>query len=236
MLDGIENMNFQEALIDLAEKTGGTSILNTANFDYALAGMAEVFDTFYSLGFQPLDAGKGNYHHIEVRVKRPQLNIRHRSGFLDKPMAQRIADRTLASLIVDFDQNPLDVRLELAPAQKQSSKKYRLPLTVHVPVSELTLLPAEDSQEGRLRLYVVARDGDGDTSSVREIPFPVSIPNAEIDEARQRTVGFDTEVYVGPGHQTIAVGVFDEHSGSESFAHESVDIGSKKSKKIARSR
>ncbi|MEE8525604.1 MAG: VWA domain-containing protein [Thermoanaerobaculia bacterium] len=230
-LDAIESMNLQEPLIDMAETTGGTSFVNTANFDAAMDTMAKDFDTYYSLGFNARTPGDGKYHKIDVRVNRPGLKVRHRSGFLDKPQIERTGDRTLASLIVGMEKNPLGIRLRFAPAEKKGSKRYLLPLLLQIPIAELTLLPNGANQEGRLRIFVVVQGEEGGVSPLQDVPFPVSIPTAEIEQVRQSTIGFTTQLEIRPGHQKIAVGVFDELSGIESFVSETVQVGKVKKRK-----
>ncbi len=227
-LDAIESMNLQEPLIDMAETTGGTSIVNTANFDDAMTNMAEDFDTYYSLGFNALSPGDGEYHRIDVEVNRPGLKVRHRSGFLDKPEIERAGDRTLASLIVGLEDNPLGIRLELAPAEKKGSKRYLLPILIQIPVSTLTLLPEGADQQGRLRIFVVVQGEDGGVSPLHDVPYPVRIPTADLEQARQGTIGYTTQLEIRPGDHKIAVGVFDEISGIDSFASKTVTVGKRK--------
>ena len=227
-LDALETMNLQEPLIDMATITGGRSFLNTSNFDVAMDAMAEDFDVYYSLGFNARTPGDGKYHKIEVKVSRPGLNVRHRSGFLDKPQIELTGDRTLASLIVGLDKNPLGIQVDFAPAEKKGSKRYLLPVLVQIPIAGLTLLPNGANQEGQLRIFIAVQDEEGGVSPVQDVPFPVSIPTADYEQVRDRSVGFTTQLEIRPGNQRIAIGVFDESSGTESFASETVAVGKAK--------
>ncbi|MCP3962563.1 MAG: VWA domain-containing protein [bacterium] len=224
-LDAARNMNFQEPLIDMAVPTGGTSFLNSYNFDVAMEAMSKDFDHFYSLGYQSRFSGDGRYHTIEVRVKRPDLSVRHRSGFFDKPEIERVADRTLAALITQTGQNPLGIRLEFEQPEKKKSGKFLLPTLIRIPLRELTLLPTGKTNQGRLRIFLVVRDAEGGVSPMQEFPYPLAIPNGQVEAARDSAVGHLTQLELRSGEQTIAVGILDENSGVQSFARRVIDVG-----------
>jgi VWFA-related protein len=73
----------QESLIALAEETGGTAVVRTNDILGALARIAGENSTYYLLGYQT-DASRspGRFRKIEVRVKRPGLQVRTRRGYI----------------------------------------------------------------------------------------------------------------------------------------------------------
>ena len=230
VLDARRAMDTQEPLIGMSEPTGGASFLNTLNFDVAMTAMAKDFDRFYSLGYSSPGTGDGGYHNIEVKVKRPGLKVRHRSGFHDKPQVERVADRTLSTLMVGAEHNPLGIRLEFDQPAKQG-KRYRLPILVRIPIRELTLIPNQGTHEGRLRIFLVVQDSEGGISPLKEFPYPLSIPDDQIATARESATGYLAHLEVRSGEQKIAVGVWDEHAGTESFAHQVILVGNAKKKR-----
>lgn len=224
-LDTIRSQGLQEPLLRLAAATGGTSLLNTANFDGALTAAARDFDTFYSLGYRSPHSGDGAYRDIKVRVQRAGLKVRHRTGFVDKPQAERVADRTLSSLLLELGANPLDVAVDFGRPQKDG-QGYVLPVLARVPIRALTLLPQDGKNEGRLRFYVVVKDENG-VSRPHDEQVPVSIPDADLAKARDKEVGWGVNLRVREGLPTVAVGVWDELSGLESYVHKEVRVGRK---------
>ncbi len=228
VFDSLRTMNLQEPLVDMAETTGGSAILNTFNFDDALESMAEDFETFYSLGYRSPLGGDGKYHRIEVKVKRPDLKVRYRAGYVDKPQQERVADRTLSSLLLELAKNPLGIAVDVGRPTKESGD-HLLPIMVRIPIREISLLPQGETEEGRLRIYLVVKDEDG-ISAIHDEPYPVSIPREMVEEARQREIGYSVRLKVRPGQPTVAVGVWDELSGVESFVHQEVRVGKQKKK------
>lgn len=214
--DQMRTMNLQEPLVRMADTTGGQSVLNTFNFSKVMSTVAEDFDTFYSLGYRPPRGRDGEYHKIEVKVKMPGFRVRHRAGYESKPEVERVSDRTLSSLLLGLEKNPLGVRLEFGKPEKAGAGKFDLPILVRVPIREVTLLFQEKSAEGRLQFFVVVQDETGISDLHRE-PYPVSIASEDLEAARGRELGWTRKLRIREGTPTIAVGVWDELSGVESF-------------------
>jgi VWFA-related protein len=73
----------QESLIALADETGGRAVVRTNDIPGALARIARENSTYYLLGYQT-DASRspGRFRKIDVRVKRPGLQVRARRGYM----------------------------------------------------------------------------------------------------------------------------------------------------------
>jgi VWFA-related protein len=225
MTDNLRKLNLQEPLIALASATGGSAILNTYAFDNALGSVAQDFDSFYSLGYRSRHGGDGKYHKIDVRVKRDGLRIRHRAGFLDKPEVERVADRTLSSLILDLEKNPLGVNIDFGVPEKEGRGTFLLPVLIRIPFREITLLPDGEVEQGRLRIFLAVQDDEGGISETHEYPYPLTVPREQVAAARDREIGYSASLKLRRGVPKVAVGVWDELSGTESFVHKSLLIG-----------
>lgn len=222
----LRTQNLQEPLLGLAEATGGTAVLNTLNFADALADIADDFDSFYSLGYRAPQGGDGAFHAIEVRVRQPGLVVRHRKGYVDKPQVERVADRTLSSLIMEIESNPLGIEVNFGTPKKDGRNKYLLPILVRIPFDGLTLLPNGDVVEGKVSIFVVVKDEEHGISDLKKIPYPIRVPHDQLDAAEGREVGYRTVLRIRSGTPRVAVGVWDELSGIESFVHKRVRVGS----------
>lgn len=223
--DAMAKLNLQQPLLDMAAPTGGTAFLGSNNFETAALRLAADLDTFYSLGFRPSAPGDGRFHRIEVKVRRPGLSVRHREGFLDKPDLERIADRTLSALLTGAGENPLGAAISFGVPEKKKSKSFLLPILVRVPLREIALLPNGDNVEGRLQICLAVQDEEGGLSDVRQTTYPISIPQAQLEAARESALGYQMQLEIRPGNQKIAIGVLDEASGIESFTQEVVLVG-----------
>ena len=224
-IEATRSFNLVEPLIALASDTGGTSIIGTDNFDGALASMAADFDSYYSLGYRSPHGGDGRYHKIEVATKRPGLTLRYRTGYADKPQVERVADRTISSLLLDLESNPLAVSIELGQPERGSRKRFFLPVLVRIPIANVTLLPNGDNREGRLQIFVVVKDDEGGISDLHQQAYPVAIEKGDLAAAEKKEIGYLAKLELRPGRPVIAVGVWDEISGTESFVQKRALVG-----------
>ena len=223
--DGLRKQNLQQPLIEMAEATGGTSILDSFNFGEVLDRLASDFDSFYSLGYNPMNREQADYRDIEVRVKPAGLRVRHRTGYVHKTAEERVADRTISSLFATLEKNPLAVEVDFGDWKRSGRNKYHLPVLVRVPLDQVTLLPAGDNQEGRLRFYIAVQDDEGAISDLHQQIYPVAVPTARLEEALGREVGYTVTLLVQGGLPKVGVGVWDEVSGMDSFVHKQIRVG-----------
>ena len=81
---GTERMQSQGALKNFADKSGGYFVATPggAAMRDAFKGIVEELSVQYTLGYQPIITKKdGKWHSVEVRIARPNLNIRTRKGY-----------------------------------------------------------------------------------------------------------------------------------------------------------
>jgi VWFA-related protein len=72
-----------DAVNSLAVDTGGIVLFNLNNIGQALDVVAADTNVYYVLGYQPANQRyDGKYREIEVRVKRPDVKVRARKGYL----------------------------------------------------------------------------------------------------------------------------------------------------------
>ena len=96
----------------LADLTDGRAIINRNDVLPGLAQIVRDQSAYYLLGYTSSDAPTdGEFHEIEVRVARPDVNVRHRRGYYAlteenaarvlaprKPDPPKVVDRALATL------------------------------------------------------------------------------------------------------------------------------------------
>jgi VWFA-related protein len=224
-VDSIQISNLQTPLQMLAEKTGGVAVINANIVTPQLEKIASDFSSYYSLGYTPTHYGDGRYHKIEVKVKRKGLRVRHREGYRDKNTESRMSDGTLAALRFPVENNPLNVKVELGTPTRRSDGFYLQPVVVKVPIGKLVLVPREATHEARVRLFIAAVDGEGNTSEVQQVPLPISIPAADVAAATGKDYVYTVSLLMRGGDQRVAVGVRDDVAAQSSFVSRSVRVG-----------
>jgi VWFA-related protein len=72
----------QDSLRVLSEETGGFAVVNKNDYTTAYERIVEDNSSYYVLAYYPPDPRPGRAHKIDVRVTRPNLNVRGRRGYV----------------------------------------------------------------------------------------------------------------------------------------------------------
>jgi VWFA-related protein len=226
LVDSVRISNLQSTLQTLAEKTGGVAILNTNVITPRLERVARDFNTYYSLGYTPPHFGDGRYYKIDVKVKnRKDLQVRHREGYRDKSTEARMSDGTLAALNFPFEENPLGVTLEFGEPRRREDGFYLVPVLVRIPLGKLVLVPHEQTEDARVRLFIAALDSAGGSSDVQQAPVPISIPKADVAAAQNKKFVYSVTLLMRAGEQRVSIGVRDDIGAQASFMSRSLKVG-----------
>ncbi len=217
-VDEINITNIQSPLQFLAEKTGGTSIINANDVGPSLDRIAQDFNTFYSLGYTPPHQGDGRFHKITVKVKRKGLTLRYREGYRDKSIETRMSDGTMATLQFPFQTNPLGVSLDFGRPSPRQDGLYLVPINIKIPLGKLALVPrGENGSEAKVRLFIGAMDENGSTSDVQQVPIPIKVPTAEVAKLGGKHFLYTVSLLMRGGGQKVAIGLRDDVGAQESY-------------------
>jgi hypothetical protein len=214
----------------LASDTGGRAILNANDLTHDLTHIQEDFASYYSLAYSPPHSGDGHDHRIEVRVKRPGLKVRYRQGYRDKPALERTVDRTLASLLYGYEDNPLEIQVEVGDSEPLAlsngkSASWSVPIRLRIPLFRVTMLPTEKSFEGKLRLLVATDNAAGKRTPVRQVQVPISIPRLSALTALGQYYQYEVKLNLETGEQHLAIAVRDEATTTTSFLARTLKLG-----------
>jgi VWFA-related protein len=218
----VQSMSEEVLASNVADQTGGRSLVNSPALGDQLGEVSEELTNYYSLAFRPGHTGDGNYHRIKVEVLRDGARVSHRNGYYDLPPEDQLNNRVLAAAIHGIGENKMGIAVRAFEATRREDGAYLLPLIVMVPVSELILTPTTDEHQGRISVILAVRNEGGGLSDVQRREYPITVPNELLAESIGKTAGFTTRLAVRGGKQRIAVGVIDQISRSESVT--SIDL------------
>ncbi len=225
-LDQVHISNLQASLHLLTEETGGLPIVNTNAFETALARVGDDLGHYYSLGFQPAAPESERYHRVKVELRdRPGLLVRHREGYRDRPVSDRMTDRTLAALHYGFQPNPLGIEVAVLGSSPHEDGQHLVEISVSIPIGKLAFLPLGGLHRARARLYVGAKDAEGGLAPIQDLVVPIDIPGEELERARDQHYLYTMSLLMRRGRQVVAVGVHDEVGGTSSVATWSLEVG-----------
>ena len=102
----------QDSLRVLADETSGFAAVNTNDFNSAFARVVKDNSAYYVLGYYPPGQRKdGRFHKLEVKVSRPGLKVRARSGYSTphtKPAKQpSLASQDTPAVLAEMLDSPL---------------------------------------------------------------------------------------------------------------------------------
>jgi VWFA-related protein len=205
--------NLEGTLLYLARETGGKAMLN-GNREVALSRTGDDTRSYYWLGFTPAWQRDNDSHKVEVEMLPRGLKARSRRGFLDLSRPAAVAMRIDSALLFGElpDGKPLGVHLG-APVKAKGKERgmTEIPLTLDIPASAVTLLPASDGQyRGQAELRIAALDDQGNQSAAPPLRIDVSSPQPP---AEAGVVHYQTRIFLRGRTSQVVAALYDPVSG-----------------------
>ena len=214
----------QESLISLAEETGGIAIVRSNDIAGGLTRVERDTSRYYVLGYvADPSAAPGKFRKIEVKVKRPDVTVRARRGYVpaDLKEARRTIDvkpGTSPALTAALT-NPVPVgdvpfRVWAAP-YKGSGKNASIAIAVEIDGSALKYRNQDNRFLEDLELSVVAADHEGKIRGSDRQTLNLKL-KPETHQAMMAGGGVRmlSRVEVPPARYQLRVGVHESNGGS----------------------
>ena len=227
----------QGVMAYLPKQTGGLFVHDTNDLR---GGIREVLDDqsgYYLIGYKPPDdtfkAGKGGrgYHHIQVKVKVPSLQVRSRTGFYGIPDEEtrpvyRTRDEQLRAAVTSpFGTSGVHVQLA-SQFVNEGGKGSIARLWLHIDVRDLTLEDAPDgSKKAAMDLLALTFGDNGAVLNGLNRTFTGSFKPYQLDALRQYGVNYRMDVPIkDPGGYQLRVAVRDAASQRVGSANQFIEI------------
>ncbi len=224
--DEMNQDNMQASIQYIADRTGGTSIVNVNDIGKLLGRVGADFRTYYSLGYTPGRAGDGRYHEVKVKVTKKGLTVRHRDGYRDKPVNQRMSERTASSLRHGYQSNPLEVAVSVGQMSPHNERSLVVPFMIQIPLGKIVLVPREGAYEGRVLVYYTAMDEEGAIADVQQDQISIQVPAGDLEVARGKHYTYEARLVMRPGRHLFGAGIRDAYGATSSFVSAGVAAGS----------
>ncbi len=222
----------QEALIYLAQQTGGFAVLNTNDL---IAGLGRVIDDtrgYYLLGFDTSIPANDPWdpNDVHIRVKRPGLTVRARRGLFgpadkDRPRDALPTDTLIAATLSPFATGAIDVRLTTLFAHDKKEGSYVRSLFFIDPAG-LTFVDGVDGKhEADLSLLLLAIGDNGQTMGQARRHLQLRLDETEYALLRQRGLLYSARLGVAePGGYQIRAAVQDDRSKAIGTSAQFVEV------------
>ncbi len=163
----------QISLTYLAKETGGTAFLNQNNLGKGLLEAVNDQSSYYLLGYQPdestFDPKRSKFNKLEIKVNRPGLKIRYRSGFfgITDERIQNLTPQTPQQKLADALTSPFGangVNLSLYPVfQNDPTNGDVVQALIHIDARDLQFAQTPEGKRKAVFDIVAMTFGDNGT-------------------------------------------------------------------------
>jgi VWFA-related protein len=214
----------------LARVTGGFALTNTSGFDQAFARIVSENSSYYVLGYSSTnDRRDGRYRRLEVRVKRPGLQVRARGGYLAPMGRERLpveppARTPLNAAVTNAVRSPvatpgLPLRVFAAP-YKSAQGEASIALALEMDGSAFNLVERNGLMVGGIEVSYLATDGQNKIHPGEFHIADLSLKPDAYERLRQNGLRVLSEMRLPRGRFQIRVAVGDRSGKSGSVVYD----------------
>jgi hypothetical protein len=146
----------QEFLRSAATDTGGRSVLNSNDLAEGMRRAWLDASEYYLIGYAPASTPrKGKFHRIEVKVARPNVDLRYRAGYYEST-EKEVATREVTSALQTpgaFAHTGLEIAAKMEGAQ--------LRVTAFLPPNVVQFTPKDNTHVAEISVHATLHDGAG---------------------------------------------------------------------------
>ncbi len=150
----------------LGEVTGGFALTGSNNYDTAFERLVRENSTYYLLAFNSgLESRDGRYVRVEVRVKRPGLQVRSTAGYVaprGRPPQERRPTTVLAAtwdaVKSAMTTSGVPMRVYAAPFKGRAKDSATVPITLEIDAAKLNLVEQDGAHRGVLEIVFAVTD------------------------------------------------------------------------------
>lgn len=221
-------VNNDEALSRLARETGGVLVRNTNDLGKGFEAIANDLRSYYALSYAPTNVDfDGSFRTIEVKVVRPNVEVRARKGYYAVPGGAN-------SLLLPFESSVLGMISTASATERPSALKvamrterfpeggaWRVPVVLSVEGGGLTAAPRDKKEPAtnpsRFEADAVVLVRDSSRAVVARLGRAslFAAPSDRLQEFRTEMLGlvpFPQPLVLAPGSYTLQIGVYDPNS------------------------
>ena len=231
----------QAGLEFLAEQTGGIAITNSNDLS---GGIRKILDdqSYYLVGYEPdgdtFDPKTRRFNNVVVKVTRPGLRVRYRSGFFSfsdeeiTPPIQTPTQRLLEALTSPFSIN--DISLRLNALFYDSGKESFLRSLLHIQTRDLTFQDLPDgSKKASFDIIAVGFGDNGTVVDQTSKRFTLTLNKDLYARSLESGLVYDFIFPVKkPGAYQLRVAIRDQSGNKVGSANQFVEVPNLKKNRL----
>lgn len=234
----------QHSLRYLAYETGGFPFVNQNNLGKGLQRAVDDQNSYYLLGYQPdentFDPKKNKFNELEIKVTRPGLRIRYRSGFFGitdekyRQSPQSPQKQLTDALVSPFGADEINLELYSIFYNDHQNRNFIRSL-VHIDPKNLTFTPADTDGLLRAKFDVIAMifDANGAAASNKINSVELTFTKERLANIREKGMIYDLPISViKTGAYQFRVALRDLATGKIGAASQFIEVPNFKENKL----
>lgn len=243
---GFRLFETREGLIYLAEETGGLALFNTNDLSEAVRRMLDD-QSYYLVAYEPdeeiFDPAKRRFNKLEVKVKRPNTDVRYRSGFFgvsdeqiaEKPeAASNDSQKILRAISSPFVADDIELRLNAVFGSDEKTGAY-IHSFLHIDGENLAFKELPNGKKQAVFDIVALQVGDnGITVDSIGKTFTATVDEKRLLDIKRRGMIYDFVFPAKtPGAYQLRVAIHDKENGKLGSANQFIEVPDLKKKRLA---
>lgn len=206
-------------LRDLAQQTGGISIVETNDWKAPLRTVMEEVRTYYEASYTPhITAYDGKFRKISVRVHRPDVIAHTSSGYFALPQlkdGQQLYAYEMPLLnAINSALAPTDMPFQLAAERfNDRGPKVEYMLTLEAPLKEMMFSPMQDQKNSAIDagLLAVLRNAKGEIVEKFSKNFAVQVAVDKVSAYQEGSLVQTFRAELAPGTYSLEAAMMDRN-------------------------
>lgn len=192
-----------DTMTELAARTGGKAFYNTNNIGGAIGKAMDDSRVTYVVGYYPTnDKWDGRFRNVKVSVRRPGVDVRHRSGYLASPTPSGKADSLAAIASAALESTGIGLTVHVDGDQ----------VAIRVDPSAITMKPSGSLFDVALDLLIAQRLQNGELLTDLDKTLSLRLTAEQRDQLLKEGFSMTRTIVLEPG-ASLRVAVRDQPSG-----------------------
>jgi VWFA-related protein len=192
----------KSALYALAARTGGFPIITVG-----MEKVSEEMNQYYLLGYVPPNQShNGSYHKIKVKVDRPGVEVRARSGYADTRSPDLLAGKNegvaLEAKVTSFEAGEIPVTLS-TPYFYIRPGMARVNLALSIPANAVDFQRHGDNYRAQMNVLGIAYRDDGSVATRFSDVANLDYDKDEMRELTKANIEYQNSFKLAPGEYTF---------------------------------
>lgn len=225
-------LDSQEALVYIAEQTGGFAILNTNDLNLGFRRVLDDLAGYYLIGYEgePDSVRAWDPGRVRVRVKRPGVRVRARKGLfgpsdVERPVESASGDPLVLAALSPFSATDLDVRVTALFGHDAGTGSFLRSLFFVDPAGIEFVKQDDGKHVAQLTVALLTMDGEGRPATEWRRLIDLQLAPKTYQMARQRGILYHARIPIARwGAYQLRAAVRDERTNKLGSSSQFVEV------------